>query len=77
MPADMTTVKVSKPLRQRISRHAAREGLTSADLIARLLDVRERELRFKAVRDAYAKPDSRYETETEAWDSLADDGLTD
>lgn len=71
----MTTIKVPKTLRQRISRDAAREGLTAAALIAELLDAHDREARFAAVREAYEATDAAYIVETEAWDSTSSDGL--
>jgi hypothetical protein len=72
----MTTIKVSKGLRDRISRDAAREGMTAAGLIVFLIDAYERAARFDAVRAAYSgAPDADYLAETERWDSLASDGL--
>jgi hypothetical protein len=77
MPGEsMTTIKVPKPLRERLSRHAGRAGLTAAALISELLDERERQARFEAVRHAYeTAADDAYAAETQEWDSLAGDGL--
>ena len=71
----MTTIKVSKRLRERVSREAEREGLTAGGLISELLDERERRARFHSVRRAYATVDSTYADETAQWDSLAGDAL--
>ncbi len=71
----MTTIKVPKSLRERLSRDAARAGLTSAGFIAQMLDVYERQARFRAVRRAYQAIDPSYAAETGEWDTLADDGL--
>lgn len=70
-----TTIKVQKTLRERISRAAAVEGRTAADLISRLLDDYERRQRFEAVREAYESADPGYLEESAVWDSLAGDGL--
>ncbi len=76
MPASSTTtIKVQKPLRERIARVAAHEGQTAADLIARLLDDYERRQRFERVREAYESTDSDYVKESAEWDGLAGDGL--
>lgn len=71
----MTTIKVPKALRARISRDALEQGVTAAALISALLDEHERQARFRAVSSAYAATDPAYESETDAWDSLAGDGL--
>jgi hypothetical protein len=72
----MTTIKVPKHLRERLSRNAGQAGLTAAALISELLDERERQARFEAVRRAYeASADETYAAETQDWDSLAGDGL--
>jgi hypothetical protein len=76
MPTEpITTIKVPKELRERISREAAREGLTAAGFISALLADYQQQARFQAVRDAYATSDPTYTTETGEWDSLAGDGL--
>lgn len=71
----MTTIKVPKKLRERISRDAARRGLTAAGWISALLAEHDRQARFGAVRRAYETADSTYAKETEDWDSTAGDGL--
>lgn len=71
----MSTIKVPMSLRERISREAARGGLTAAGLISALLAEHDRQARFRAVRRAYASSDSTYLAETEEWDTLAADGL--
>jgi len=75
MPEPLTTLKVPKALRERISRQAAAEGSTAAGLLARLLDEHDRRLRFEAVRAAYAEPDASYRDETADWDVALADGL--
>jgi len=71
----VTTIKVPTELRDRLARHAAREGHTAASLIATLLDDLDRHRRFAAVRDAYAQADGAYRSEVDEWDRLSDDGL--
>ena len=44
------TIKVPKHLRERLSLHAGHAGLTVAALISEMLDERERQARFGAVR---------------------------
>jgi hypothetical protein len=76
MPGEpMTTIKVPKQLRERLSREAAREGVTAANFVARLVDDHERQSRFEEVRRAYESDDDSYAAETAEWDSLANDGL--
>jgi hypothetical protein len=76
MASEPTTIKVPKHLRERLSRHAGHAGLTVAALISEMLDERERQARFKAVRRAYeASADDAYAAETQEWVSLAGDGL--
>jgi len=75
--ADLTTIKVSRGLRERISRDASQRGVTAAALIAELLDSYEREQRLSAVGKAYAETSNAgYGEETAAWDQTAADGLT-
>lgn len=70
-----TTIKVSQELRDRIARQAADRGLTAAELLAQLLDERDRQARLEAVRAAYLTPDASYAAEVAAWDAVAADGL--
>jgi hypothetical protein len=73
---DVTTIKVSKPLRQRIAGDAAAEGVSAAAFLERLVDRYERERRLLAVGHAYrARVDEDYVAETDAWDVAAGDGL--
>lgn len=75
--ADLTTIKVSRGLRERISRDASERGVTAAALIGELLDCYEREQRLSAVGKAYAETSNvGYRDETEAWDETAADGLS-
>jgi hypothetical protein len=71
----MTTIKVPKALRERISAEAARAGLTAAGLVNVLLAEHERRMRVEAVRRSYDLADETYRLETVAWDELAGDGL--
>lgn len=77
MSEQMTTIKVPKSLRQRIAREAAREGSTAAALLSRLLDDRDRQARFDAVREAYAAvaTDASYQDELRMWDVTGGDRL--
>lgn len=76
MPAEpVTTIKVPRSLRERIARDAAEQGLTAAALLVSLLDTHERQARFRAVRDAYARPDAGYDQENQTWDAVVGDGL--
>jgi hypothetical protein len=71
----MTTIKVPKDLRDRISRDAALAGLTAAGFLGALLAEHERAARFDSVRQAYATaPDAEYLIETAQWDKLASAG---
>ena len=75
MPDGLTTVKLPKSLRERLAARARQQRMTAAEVVAELLDEADRRARFDAVREAYAHADASYLEETEAWDSLADDGL--
>ena len=68
------TIKVSKPLRDRINAGASARGLTAAELIVELLDRYEREVRLRAVGRAYAKSDDAYLDDVRAWASIGGDG---
>ena len=72
----MTTIKVPKQLRERISHDAARTGVSAAVYLARLVDDEERRQRFAAVRQVYAADrDEAYDAETSDWDATSADGL--
>jgi hypothetical protein len=72
----MTTIKVPKRLRERISHDAARSGVSAAVYLSRLVDEEERRQRFAAVRSAYAADhDEAYDVETSEWDGTSADGL--
>lgn len=72
---EVTTIKVPRPLRERISRAAAARGMTAASLIGELLDRYERDRRLAAVGRAYAAADADYVEETDAWDVTLADGV--
>jgi predicted transcriptional regulator len=71
----VTTIKLPKSLRDRLSRLAEEQGRTTANLIATLLDEHERRARFVSVGQAYGQTDSDYSQETADWESTANDGL--
>ena len=75
MPDPVTTIKVPRSLRERIATRAAEQRKTAAEVITELLDDAERRARFDAVRASYVQVDASYLEETEAWDTLADDGM--
>ena len=75
MSDTVATIKVPRQLRERIAARAVQRRMTAAEAIAELLDETDRRVRFDAVRVAYAATDPSYREKTEAWDSLADDGL--
>ena len=74
---DVTTIKVPRALRERISQAAARRGVSAASLIGELLDRYEREQRLAAVGAAYtaARAESGHADERAAWDEVMADGL--
>jgi len=74
--ADVTTIKVPRALRERISHEASQRGVTAASLIGELLDRYEREQRIAAVGEAYtAGTDAGYAEDLAAWDEVTADGL--
>jgi predicted DNA-binding ribbon-helix-helix protein len=72
-----TTIKVSRELRERIKTGAASRGITTAALIAELLDRYEYEARMSSVARAYASDvDADYVREFRVWaDATAQDGI--
>jgi hypothetical protein len=75
MTQPMTTIKVPRDLRARISREAAAQGTTAGGLISALLDDHEKRARLLAVGRAYASIDDAYVAEVDLWDTVAADGL--
>lgn len=75
MPAELTTIKVPRQLRERIAARARAQHATAADVLTRLLDDADRAARFAAVRAAYAGVDDDYVVETVEWDATSADGL--
>lgn len=71
---ELTTIKVSTALRDRIKSDAERLGVPIAALLAELLDRYEREERFAAVTRAYSA-DSAELDESAAWDATLADWL--
>jgi len=73
----VTTVKVPRSLRARISRDAKGNGQTAAGFLATVVDRWERDQRMAAVRRAYEGRDQAYRDETQAWGGAGGDGLDD
>ena len=75
----MTTIKVSKELRDSVMRSARAEGLTAAEFLELVTKEHARRQRFAAVRRAYAdgETDRDYDELTTAWDGASGDGLPD
>ncbi len=75
----MTTIKVSKRLREAIASSARSEGLTAAGFLENLLAEHARTQRFAAIRAAFANsaPNPPHDKLTEVWDRSLSDGLDD
>lgn len=73
----VTTVKVPRSLRERITKDAAEVGQTAAGFLTIVVDRWEREQRLAAVRRAYEAVDDEYRDDSEAWDPTNTDGLHD
>jgi hypothetical protein len=76
--AEVTTIKVTKALRDRIASEAAREGVTAQSFIARLVETHERIRRLEAVGAAYRSDDeslASWREETAEWAAMDADGL--
>ncbi|BBZ31291.1 hypothetical protein MMAD_55860 (plasmid) [Mycolicibacterium madagascariense] len=69
--SDLTTIKVSKPLRERISAGAAEEGETVQKFLEQLMEGRERQKRLSSVAAAISGADEEtltsWRTETADW----------
>lgn len=69
--ADLTTIKVSKPLRERISAAAAQEDATVQRFLEQVMDEHERHKRLAAVAAAIRGADaaglSTWRAETAEW----------
>lgn len=73
----VTTVKVPRSLRRRISRDAALSGQSAAAFLSVVVAQWERDHRMKSVRAAYAGPEASlqdYLDEVSAWDTTSADG---
>lgn len=74
--ADLTTIKVSKPLRERISAAAAEEDATVQGFLEQVMDEHERHKRLAAVaaaiRGTSAADLSTWRSETAEW-AVVDD----
>ena len=77
MPSDMTTVKVRRATRERLSAAAGAHHKTIEEYLAFLLDEQQWRERVEQARAAMAEPDSDYVQETAWWDTAADDGTAD
>lgn len=69
--ADLTTIKVSKPLRERISAAAAQQDATVQKFLEQVMDEHERHQRIAAVAAAIRNADesalSAWRAETAEW----------
>lgn len=69
--ADLTTIKVSKPLRERISAAAGQEDATVQTFLEQLMDEHDRHKRLAAVAEAIRGADpvglSTWRAETAEW----------
>ncbi len=76
---EVTTIKVTKALRDRIASDAADERVSAQTFIARLVDAHERKKRFEAVAAAYSGAGDEslrsWRDETDEWSALDGDGL--
>lgn len=74
-----TTIKLDSGLRDRLNEEARRDGVTVARVLEAMLEERDRDRRFDALRTAIAgtSPEGRasYERETAEWESTVGDGL--
>jgi predicted transcriptional regulator len=73
----MTTIKVSKKLRERISASAAEQRQTIHMFLESMLDEHERRRRLAAVAAAYTQADEQtledWRTETDQWEAVDTD----
>ena len=74
MPRDMTTVKVRRATRERLSAAAGAHHKTIEEYLAFLLDEQQWRERVEQARAAMAEPDAEYAQETAWWDTAAEDG---
>ena len=76
----VTTIKVSKALRERIAADAAAVHMTAQGFLEHVLDGYERSQRLAAVaaayRDTNAQERQSWIAETREWDATDSDGLT-
>lgn len=74
MPADITTIKVTKPLRDRISTAAGRGHQTVQGFLEAVMDQYDRQQRLEAMasamRSASAATMDEYRAETAEWEAL-------
>lgn len=73
----VTTVKVPRSLRRRISRDAALSGQSAAGFLGVAVAQWERAHRMESVRATYSAPEASshdYLDEVSAWDTTSDDG---
>lgn len=77
--ADVTTIKVSKALRERIAADAADLRMTAQAFLETVLDGYERNSRLASVADAYRQSSAaeldHWREETHQWDATNTDGL--
>jgi hypothetical protein len=75
--ADITTIKITKPLRDRITAAAAKQDQTVQSFIERVMDEHDRRDRLAAVADAIGRADEPtlrgWREETQSWAELDND----
>ena len=79
MTSEVTTIKVSKELRDRLMTHARAQGLTLAQFIEQVLVERQRAQLFEGMREAFSRTSheewTQYLAELREWDATLRDGL--
>lgn len=81
MSSDLTTVKVTKRVRERIARASRSQHVPANEFLDRLITDWERRYRMaaaaNAMQSASAHDMETYNAEAEAWDATLADGLDD
>lgn len=66
-----TTIKVSPEIRDKVNAYARQDGSTAAEVIARLLEHRERREKLQELAKNLEQADGSYWEEFDAWESMA------
>ena len=77
MSTDMTTVKVRRATRERLSRAAREQHSTIDEYLTRLLDEAMWREQMALARACMADADEEYAADAEAWDATSGDRWTD